>query len=113
MKEFVKGKVNEIIAAPSCCQPLKELGEKLIAAEGTEAEEQLTKDFVAELEKDVNPIEDSIAFFKSDMGQQMLGDAAEGMLASFEEAQAKGEKNCLCPACQAGAALLEKKDEIF
>lgn len=113
MKDFVKEMVGEILAAPSCCEPLKEAGEKLLAAEGKDTEAELTKEFIAELEKDVQPIEDSIAFFKSDFGKQVLGDQVGPMIESFEKAQAEGEKTCLCPACQAGAALLARKSEIL
>lgn len=113
MKDFVKEMVGEILAAPSCCEPLKEAGEKLLAAEGKDTEAELTKEFIAELEKDVQPIEDSIAFFKSDFGKQVLGDQVGPMIESFEKAQAEGEKTCLCPACQAGAALLARKGEIL
>ncbi len=47
------------------------------------------------------------------MGAQVFGDQRDGMVKAFEEAQAAGEDTCLCPACQAGKALLGMKDEIL
>ena len=44
---------------------------------------------------------------------QVFGDQRDGMVASFKEAQAAGEDTCLCPACQAGKALLGMKEEIL
>ena len=117
MKEQIIAKVKEAIEAPSCCAGLKAAGEKYLQAveanAGSAEAKEAAKELVAELEADVNPIEDSIAFFESDMGKQVFGDQLEGMLASFKEAQAAGEDTCLCPACQAGKALLGMKEEIL
>lgn len=121
MKEQIITKVKEAIEAPSCCAGLKSAGEKYLqavsanadSAESKEAIKAAAKELVAELEADVNPIEDSIAFFESDMGKQVFGDQRDGMVASFKEAQAAGEDTCLCPACQAGKALLGMKEEIL
>lgn len=113
MKEQIIEKVKETIEAPSCFAALKTAGEKYLEAVGTEAEAEAAKELVAELEKDVNPIEDSIAFFKSDMGAKVFGDQRDAMVKTFEDAAAAGEDTCLCPACQAGKALLGMKDEIL
>ena len=113
MKEQIIEKVKEAIAAPSCCAGLKAAGEKYLEAAGTDAEAEAAKALVAELENDVQDINDSLAFFKSDMGKQFFGDQVEGMIKAYEEAVAAGEDTCLCPACQAGKALLGMKDEIL
>lgn len=39
-------------------------------------------------------------------------EAAEGYLAHFKEAKAAGEKWCDCPACVAGKAVLDHKEEL-
>ena len=47
---------------------------------------------------------------------QGLRDLAEKWLNSKdtpEEAKANGAKYCICPACTAGGAILDKKDEIL
>lgn len=112
MKKEVLDKVKEVVAAPSCFGALKELGEKAIAADGTPEEADAMKAFMTELEKDVQPIGDSLAFFKSDMGKEIFGDQVDGMIEAYEKAQAEGEDTCLCPACQAGKALLAMKGEL-
>ena len=98
--------VKEMIAAGSCYEELKAAGEEYLAAVGTNEEAAATEKLVKRMEADVNPIDDSIEFFKSDMGRQVFGDAAEGMITSFEKARDEGEDTCLCPACQAGKKLL-------
>ena len=35
------------------------------------------------------------------------------MIAAFKEAKANGAKYCLCPACAAGAELLEIQDLLL
>ena len=112
MKKEALDKVKEVVAAPSCFAALKELGEKAIAADGTPEESGAMKAFVVELEKDVQDIGDSLAFFKSDMGREIFGDQVDGMIEAYEKAQAEGEKTWLCPACQAGRVLLDMKDEL-
>ena len=126
MKSEALELVKEIVEAPSCFPALREKGEALLAVcgsaagsagESTSAGESgsagdsdadaLMDEFLVELEKDVEPIEGAIAFFKSDMGLAKLGEHREKMLAKSEKAQAEGEKICICPACQAGAKLLD------
>lgn len=104
MKSEALELVKEIVEAPSCFPALREKGEALLAASDSDA---LMDEFLVELEKDVEPIEGAIAFFKSDMGLAKLGEHRDKMLAKFEKAQAEGEKICMCPACQAGVKLLE------
>ena len=113
MKEQIIEKVKEAIAAPSCCAGLRAAGERYLEAVRTDAEAGAAKALVAELENDVQDINDSLAFFKSDMGKQFFGDQVDGMIKAYEEAAAAGEDTCLCPACQAGKALLGMKDEIL
>ena len=110
MKSEAMELVKEIIEAPSCFPALREKGEALLAASGSAGEsdaDALMDEFLVELEKDVEPIEGAIAFFKSDMGLAKLGEHRDKMVAKFEKAQAEGEKICICPACQTGTKLLE------
>ena len=71
------------------------------------------KNYIAELEEDIMPIDGLIAFAGSDMGAKVFGDAAKGVLAHAEEIKAAGAKYCDCPACAACEAILAKKDEIL
>lgn len=106
MNEKIKETLDELLSAESICAPLKAAAEKAKEAAGTASEKLATAELVEELKKDVNPIGDSLAFFKSDMGKKVFGDKLEGMIKSFEDAAAAGEDTCLCPACQAGKKLL-------
>lgn len=78
---------------------------------GTPDEAQAAKKLIAELEEDVEPIDDLIAFGKSDRCAQIFG--AAGLLAHAQELKAAGAKYCDCPACAVAAAILEKKDELL
>ena len=98
--------VKEMIAAESCYEKLRAAGQEYLEAAGTDKEADATEKLLKRLEADVNPIEDSIGFFKSDLGKQVFGDAVDGMISSFEKARDEGEDTCLCPASQAGKKLL-------
>ncbi len=113
MKEQIIAKVKEAIEAPSCSDELKVVGEKYIRSVGTEAEHAAAEELIAELENDVCGIQDSIRFFKSDLGRKYFGDKVDTMIRAYEEAADAGEDTCLCPACQAGKVLLAMRDEIL
>ena len=97
VKTYVTEKTKELIAATSCSAEAKEV----------------TKNYIAELEEDIMPIDGLIAFAGSDMGAKVFGDAAKGVLAHAEEIKAAGAKYCDCPACAACEAILAKKEEIL
>ena len=114
MKEYIIEKAKELIAAPSCCAEAKEAAQSWLDAIGTPDEAQAAKKLVAELEEDVEPIDDLVAFCKTDLCVQILGaEAAAGLRAHAQELKAAGAKYCDCPACTAAAAILEKKDELL
>ena len=108
-KEYIIEKAKELMAAPSCCQEAKDAAAAWIAAVGTEKEAEAAKILIAELEEDVTPIDGLIAFAGSEAGANVFGEAAKGIEAHAIEIKAKGAKYCDCPACAAGAAILEKK----
>lgn len=113
-KAEVVEKVKELIAAPSCCAPLKALAEEWLKAVGTPEEKALSKKLVAELEKDVQTIDEVIEIFSSEAGQKAVGaEAAASMVAHFKEVKAAGGKWCDCPACKAGRAILDNKELIL
>ncbi|MBR2216307.1 MAG: heat-shock protein Hsp90 [Selenomonadaceae bacterium] len=113
-KEEIKTKVQDLVKAPSCYAGLKALAEEWLKAEGTAAEKALSVKLVAELEADVQPIDEVIAFFGSAEGKKIFGDEkAAGMLKHFEEVKAAGGRWCDCPACAAGRVILDNKDVIL
>ena len=113
VKTYVTEKTKELIAATSCSAEAKEAANAWLEAVGTEKEAEVTKNYIAELEEDIMPIDGLIAFAGSDMGAKVFGDAAKGVLAHAEEIKAAGAKYCDCPAFAACEAILAKKDEIL
>ncbi len=114
IREYVKGKVNELMAAPSCCPEAKEASKAWLDAAGTAKEAEASAALIAELEEDIMPIDALIAFSGSEAGIKVFGEEmAKNINAHAVEIKAKGARFCDCPACTAVAAILEKKDEII
>lgn len=114
VKEFVTQKVNELIAAPSCCAEAKEIAQNWLDALGTDKEAEAARNLIAELEEDIMPIDGLIAFAGSEAGAQVFGEElAKNVLAHGQELKASGAKYCDCAACAACEAILEKKEELL
>ena len=72
-----------------------------------------TKKYFAELEADIMPIDNLIAFAGSNDGIKLFGsETAKSILNHGKEIKKAGAKYCDCPACAAVAAILEKKEEM-
>lgn len=113
-RKFVEEKTQEILKASSCCPELKEMAEKWLAAEGTSEEEKVTIEYLQELSEDVLPIDALIAFASSEKGEEVFGaEQAKAMAEQGVKAKEAGAKHCICPACTAGGAILDKKEEIL
>ena len=105
---------QKLIAAPSCYQGLRDLAEKWLNSKDTPEEAAVTKEYLAALEADVLSIDALIAFAGSEKGIQIFGnEQAKTMVSQAQAAKANGAKYCICPACTAGGAILDKKDEIL
>lgn len=50
---------------------------------------------------------------KSQTNQIFGNEQAKTMVSQAQAAKANGAKYCICPACTAGGAILDKKDEIL
>ncbi len=112
--DYVTEKTNDLINAFSCSAEAKAAAQAWLAAVGTENEAEETKKYIAELEADIMPLDNLIAFAGSEQGANYFGaDKAKGIVDHAKELKAAGEKYCDCPACAACAAILEKKDEIL
>lgn len=113
-KAEVTEKVKDLINAPSCYAPLKELAEAWLKAQDTAAEKEMSRKLVAELEADVQTAKDSLQFFESETGQKIFGaETAAQMAAHFRELVASGGKWCDCPACAPGRAILDNKEVML
>ena len=106
--------VKAMIAAPSCCQELKDAGQKWLTAIGTDAEQNATAVLQAEIKEDVCTLDQTIPFFQSERGAQIFGaKQAKEMAAHACEIKAHGAKWCDCPACAAGVKIIENMIDLF
>ena len=122
-RKFVEEKTKEILNAGSCCPELKEMAEKWLAAEETTDEKAVTEAYLQELSEDVLPIDALISFASSEKGAEVFGaetcmlvfgaEQAKSMAEAGKASKANGGKYCICPACSAGGAILDKKNEIL
>ncbi len=108
-KQEVTAKVNELIAAPSVCAPVKSAAEAYLKAQDKASADAL----VSALAENVNTIDETIGFAESDMGRKIFGeDTAAAMAKKGREFKASGEKYCFCPACQAGSVIYENRKSL-
>jgi hypothetical protein len=114
VKDYVVGKVNELMNASTCCKEAKDAAKNWLDAIGTDKESEASKNLIAEIEEDIMPIDGLIAFAGSEAGAQVFGEeTAKNVRSHAEEIKASGAKYCDCAACAACEAILEKKDEIL
>lgn len=106
--QFVVEKTKELINAPTCSTEAREAAQAWLDAVGTDAQEEETKRYIAELEADIVTADGLAAFAESDMGRQVFGEDAGNVAAHAREIKAAGAKYCDCPACAAVEAILEK-----
>lgn len=111
--ETVLAKTKELIAASTCCAAAQKAAEDWLAALGTEKEAAAARAYVEELERDIMPLENLIAFAKSPDGARVFGGRAGEVAAHAGELLAAGKKYCDCPACAAAEAILAEKAAIL
>ena len=73
----------------------------------------MAENLIAELEEDLMPVEQLIAFAESEAGAGVFGDKAGEVAAHGRTIREAGGKYCDCPACAAVEAILEKKGELL
>ena len=107
-KEII-AKVQKLIDAPTCNPELKAAAEAYVKAQDKASADALVK----ALETYVNSIDETIAFAESEMGAKIFGaEAAKATAEAAKKFKAEGNKFCLCPACQAGAAVYADKEAL-
>ena len=108
-KQEIIAKVNELVAAPTVCAPLKSAAEAYLKAQDKASADALVK----AIAENVNSIDETIGFAGSDMGRQIFGEeTAAFMVKKGNEVKAAGGKYCFCPACQAGSVIYENKEAL-
>lgn len=114
MRNAAVQKTQELLAAPSCCAEAKAAAQAWLAALDTEGEATAAKQYIAELEEDIVPIDALIGMAGSEAGVRYFGaETARRILDHAREQKAAGAAYCDCPACSAAAAVLEMKDAIL
>ena len=113
-RDYIVEKVKEVLAASSCCPELKAAAQTYLDVLDTPDEKEAGKLLVAELEEDVQSIDDTLAFVSSDEGKAILGEVtAASMVEIAKKVKSVGGKICFCPACTAGQAILDKKEFLL
>jgi hypothetical protein len=105
-RNYVIEKTKELIAAQSCFGELKDLANAWLDSVDKPDEKEKFHKYIEYLKGSVSPIDACINFLKSDIGKQVYGDKISDVLRAAETAKASGEDTCICPACQAGKAIL-------
>ena len=80
-------------------------------AVGKDGEKAAAEAFLKELKEDVCTIDDALGFFGSPKAVEYFGEEkAKELEALGKQIKADGGKWCFCPACAAGAKLLENAE---
>ena len=103
MKELAK----ELIEAPSCCEEARNACKKYLESIGTEKEKECLEELIKEVKEDINTIDETIEFCKSDFALNMLGEEKRKFLLDKAlKAKENGAKYCDCPACAAAEKII-------
>ena len=112
--DYVVEKTHDMMEAFSCSAEAMAAGQAWLDAVGTENEAKETEKYIAELEADIMPLDNLIAFAESDGGAKVFGaEKTKEVAAHAKELKAAGAKYCDCPACAAVEAILAKKAEML
>lgn len=105
--------VKKMVAAPSCCEELKEAGEHYLHSVGSDEESAAATALIERAKEDITPIDGLIALAQSDHGKEIFGDAAPQVAADAEKAKEDGAVYCTCDACQCAAKLIKHAEIIL
>lgn len=113
-KQTLIDKVKAMAAAYSCCAKLKAEVTRYLDALGTPDEKTAAQNLIAEIEEDVTPIDNLVAFAHSAHAVEIFGaEGAKKFAAHADELKAGGAKYCDCPACTLGLEILDNKDVLL
>lgn len=106
-------KVEALRDAISSTPALKEFATAWLAAEGTDKQEELTKQLGDIVKQNIALIDETIEFMDTDMAANILGkETANYMLQHAKEIKAQGAEFCDCPGCTAAKDIIDHLDEI-
>ena len=100
VQNYIVEKTHKLINSPSCCSEAKAAAQSWLDAIGTEREAAETKNYIAELEADIMPIDSLIGFAESAAGAKIFGaEAAKNIAIALPVLQqrkfSKRKKPCL------------------
>ena len=113
LQEFIIEKTREMVSVDYCRTEARKAAEAWLASIGTDSEPQAIKNYLAELEEAVMPIDELIEFCKGEYAFFIFGNNQQEEIAHAYKLKADGAEYCDCPACKAALAILEKKREIL
>ena len=106
-KQEIIAKVNELIAAPSVCAPVKSAAEAYLKNQDKASADALVK----VLAEEVCTVDELIGLCESENGKKFFGaERAASMAEAARKSKSEGGKYCICPACQAGGVIYENRD---
>ena len=91
-KEYVIERTKELINSHTCCAEARKAAQAWLDAVGTDKEAETAKNLVAELEEDLMPVEQLIAFAESEAGAGVFGDKAGEVAAHGKAIKEAGGK---------------------
>ena len=95
---------NNVITAASACPELKAAAQAFLNSPDDEKWAAL----VAEAKEDINTIDNTIEFFKSELAKKLFSeDVAAEKLNSAIKAKEDGAVYCNCPGCAAAEAIIK------
>jgi hypothetical protein len=111
---FVVGETRKLLRSSSACPEAKEAARRFLDAIGTDNEKAEAAKFLQELEEDLEPIDDVIAFANSPSAEKYFGlEGAQKFRDHVKDMKEKGIRYCDCPACRCAEAILKEKDAIL
>ena len=112
-KAYVVEKTKQLIDAPACSKETKLAAQAWLDAADTGREQEETRKYIAELEADIMPIDNLIAFASSENGASYFGEEKAKEVAAHAAAiKSAGAQYCDCPACTIVAEILAKKEQL-
>lgn len=113
-KKTLIERVKKMGAARTCCPNLKRAVQNYLIALGKPGEGVAAENLIAEIEKDIMPIDELTAFARSARAIQILGkEAAKKLSAHVDKLHAAGAKFCDCPACVHAEVILQNKEILL
>ena len=113
-KQTLIDKAKAMMSAPSCCAELKAATQAYFDAIGTPGEKAAAEKLLAEIKKDVTPIDGLVAFAHSPHAVEVFGaERAKKFAAHADELKANGAKFCDCGACAPAKEILDNKEILL